>query len=388
MNIVKKILGLLLGMAFGAAIGYFGVMLVMWLADGGVQTLDSHSEEGIDYGLLALSIGLAFLWLFVAVIIHLILHEAGHLVMGLLTGYRFVSFRAFKLTLAKTEGGYRWKRFHIAGTGGQCIMELPEDQDVNTVPWFWYNAGGVLMNLLLIAISIIVLRTCETGIVSMSFLMMMAFVGLFLAITNGIPMTVGGVGNDGYNLWLLWRHPEQRRFFLRMLQAAGAQSRGLRLSVMPKEWFEDIPVTTASSYFEISNRALYMQLQEDRLQLDDARMVAEELMSLGKKLPQIFRLEIGSERMMLELLTLNREAIIEELWDKQLFRYTMLNSKYQPIKAAVLFTYELLHNRDAENAESYRQQVLQHRNDYTMPGEADTALCLMERAKELEGQKL
>ena len=36
---------------------------------------------------------------FGAILLHVIIHEAGHLVFGLLSGYRFVSFRIFSLTL-------------------------------------------------------------------------------------------------------------------------------------------------------------------------------------------------------------------------------------------------------------------------------------------------
>lgn len=68
---------MLLGMLVGAVAGYGGVMLVMWLVDGGMPSAKSHSE-GIDYGLMAMSIGFALLWLFVTVFIHLVLHEAGH----------------------------------------------------------------------------------------------------------------------------------------------------------------------------------------------------------------------------------------------------------------------------------------------------------------------
>ena len=74
------------------------------------------------------------------------------------------------------------------------------------------------MNLLLAALSIVVLRLASPGIVGMSFFLMMAFVGILMALLNGVPMMVGGVSNDGLNLWSLWRHPDQRRYFVHALQ--------------------------------------------------------------------------------------------------------------------------------------------------------------------------
>lgn len=383
MDLVKKILKLVAGMLVGAAAGYFGVMAIIWLVEGSLPSAHG-GKEGIDWGLMALSIGVTLVGLVIAVLVHLILHEAGHLIAGLLTGYRFLSFRVCKFTLVKTDEGLRWKKFHIAGTGGQCILELPEDQDVEHVPWFWYNAGGVLMNLAIMLLSIGLLRLFNPGIVGFALLAMLAFVGLAMALMNGVPANVGGISNDGHNIWMLWRRPAERRYFLHSLQIAGQLSRGKRMSEMPAEWTEDRPITEKSSYLELTSRLTYMALLEDKGELDKARQVAEELMALGKKLPQLLQMEVANERVMLELMTTNRQEVVDKLWTKQVARYTEANSKYSPIKCAVLYAYELLHNHDAEKADSYKRQLEAHKDDYTMPGEALTAIRLIGSIDEKE----
>ena len=377
----KRVLRLVASVGIGIAIGYGCMMLVIWLVSGNTPKVKSD-EGGIDYALLALSVGLAFAGLVVSALVHLILHEAGHLIAGLLTGFRFLSFRVFKLTLIKTDEGLKWKRFHIAGTGGQCLLDLPPDQDVGKAPWFWYNAGGVLMNVLLVVLAIVCLRWCQPGIVALSFLLMMAFVGIFFELVNGIPMKMGGVANDGHNVLSLWQHPEQRPYFVRTLQMAGRSSRGQRLSELPSEWFSNDPVTAESSYLQLCNRVNYLSLLEDQGRLEDALTVAEELMSLGKKLPQLMQLEVAGERVMLELLTLQRKAVVDELWTKTLQQYTEVNSKYSPIKCAVLFAVNLLHLNDPAKADTYKQTLLEHQLDFTMPGEARTAIFLVGKAEE------
>ncbi|MBO4820161.1 MAG: M50 family metallopeptidase [Prevotella sp.] len=383
---MKKILKGLTGLLIGIAIGLCSMKLIFWMVDGGKPLVESASK-GTDYGLLAVSIILAFVWLFVTVMIHLILHEAGHLVMGLLTGYRFLSFRVFKLTLAKTEAGLQWKRYHIAGTGGQCLMELPEDQDVDKAPWFWYNAGGVMMNVLLVLVSIFVLRTTELGIVGFSFFVMLAFVGIVMTLMNGIPMFSGGVGNDAHHILSLWRHPELRLYFVRTLQTAGQLTRGKRLKELPEEWFADKPATKDSPALEIANRVNFMTLLEDQGRLGEALKVGEELMSLGKELPQIYQLEVGGERVMLELLTLNRTEVVDELWTSTVEKYTVMNSNYSPIKCAVLFAYELLFHHDKEKAEAYSEILQLHQDKYAMAGEARTAISLVESAREVDARR-
>lgn len=46
-----------------------------------------------------------------------ILHEGGHLVCGLLSGYRFLSFRVGSFTLLRQNGRLVLRRFYLPGTG-------------------------------------------------------------------------------------------------------------------------------------------------------------------------------------------------------------------------------------------------------------------------------
>ena len=55
--------------------------------------------------------------LFIALFISVLLHEVGHLILGLLAKFKFVSFRVANLTLLKEDGKYKIKKFFIAGTG-------------------------------------------------------------------------------------------------------------------------------------------------------------------------------------------------------------------------------------------------------------------------------
>jgi hypothetical protein len=90
---------------------------------------------------------------------------------------------------------------------------------------------------------------------------------------------------------------------------------------------------------------------------------------------------------MLELMTINRQEVINVVWTKQVARYTEAGCKYSPIKCAVLYAYELLYNHDAEKAEGYKRQLEVHKNGYTMPGEALTALRLIESIEEKSLEK-
>ena len=52
---------------------------------------------------------LSLAFFLIAVSLQVILHEAGHLICGLVSGYRFVSFRIFSLTWIRQGGKVRMK---------------------------------------------------------------------------------------------------------------------------------------------------------------------------------------------------------------------------------------------------------------------------------------
>ena len=94
-------------MLIGAACG----VLVM-------KHLDHLGESAFTPSDKLIRLLLLVLCMYGALTLQLIIHEAGHLVFGLATGYRFSSFRVFNLILLKEEGKLRFKKLSLAGTGG------------------------------------------------------------------------------------------------------------------------------------------------------------------------------------------------------------------------------------------------------------------------------
>ena len=138
---MKQVLKILGGLLAGAVVGALLTAGIIALVDDG--SFSFSQAKDVEGGTLALSILYSFLSLFIAFFLNIFLHEAGHLVFGLLTGYRFVSFRVFNVTFSKDKHE-QWTRrkFSIPGTAGQCLMAPPTDMPAGRVPYFWYNAGG------------------------------------------------------------------------------------------------------------------------------------------------------------------------------------------------------------------------------------------------------
>lgn len=185
--------------------------------------------------ILQLIIGV--LLLYAAFFIQIIVHEAGHLVFGLLSGYRFVSFRIVNIILIKSDGKLRLCRYSLAGTGGQCLMS-PPDVSYEELPYFWYNLGGALMNLIVSVLLAVICLCCEPCAYLSMFIWLTVASGICSALTNGIPLRMGIVDNDGYNALSLGKTPEALRSLAIQLKLNEMQAHGVRIKDMPKEWFE------------------------------------------------------------------------------------------------------------------------------------------------------
>lgn len=86
-----------------------GIIMASYINRGG-ETETSVAEE--IFSLAALFVGM-----YVAMTVQIIIHEAGHLIFGLLSGYRFSSFRIFSFMWVKENGVIRFRRLNLAGYG-------------------------------------------------------------------------------------------------------------------------------------------------------------------------------------------------------------------------------------------------------------------------------
>lgn len=222
---MKKIIKVLFkiifyAMAFFVGV-YYGIAFIGAMMNG---------NEGIMY---LLDLLVAF---FLAYNVGIIVHEAGHLVFGLITGYRFSSFRIWSFMLIKQNGKFNLRRFKLMGTGGQCLMIPPEREETKTRV-ILYNLGGVIFNLVFALICALLNYILPDIYILSTFLWMSAVFSDFTLLTNGIPLNVGGIANDGMNALHLSKNADAAEAFYKTLLINAAQTEGGRISEMPDEWF-------------------------------------------------------------------------------------------------------------------------------------------------------
>lgn len=180
---------------------------------------------------------ITMVYLLIAIYVQLILHESGHLVCGLASGYRFSSFRVGSLMLFKDGDRLKFKTLSIAGTGGQCLMLPPQNED-GRIPFQLYFLGGVLANFISSAIfALLYFVTSRTSILS-PLLGALAIIGLTIGLMNAIPLRLTMLDNDGRTLRTLKKDPQAVLAFSQMMQIHSRIAAGDRVKDMPQYLFQ------------------------------------------------------------------------------------------------------------------------------------------------------
>lgn len=365
MKILKKILAVLpmlaLGFAAGILIGRYAAFA---------------ESSGVPGGMIG-AIALLFLGYILSMYLQIAVHEGGHLLFGLLTGYRFCSYRLGSFMLVKQDGRMTLRRLKIAGTGGQCLMAPPDWTE--DLPVTLYNLGGCLLNLLFSVLCLALwlpLRHHWLGALPL----ICALAGLGFALTNGIPMRVGGVDNDGRNVLSLRKDPQARRAFWLQMKVVQAQSDGLRLCEMPEDWFRwpesgmDNPLVASIAVF-CCNRLL------DQARISEARSAIENLLSGKSGMPGLYTNLLTCDLIFCCLLEGDTDSA-SALLTKPLLSFMKSMKTFPSVIRTAIAVAQLL-DKDNGKADTLRKQFEKTARSYPYPQEIDSERELLARLEAL-----
>lgn len=364
-----------IAMAFFILIGAICGFLMMMYIDQSSGTEKTLHEEIISL------VGL-FLAMYVAIFVQMVIHEAGHLVFGLLSGYQFSSFRIFSFMWIKENGKIKLRRLSIAGTGGQCLMAPPDMVD-GRIPIILYNLGGSLMNIIA-GIAFLGLYFVVSGVHLLATVMLIfAAVGFMLAIMNGVPMRMGTVDNDGYNAFALTRNTEAMRSFWVQMKVNEQISKGVRLKDMPDEWFV-VPSDEAMKNSMVVVLGVFACNRfMDAENFKEADRLMEHLLEIDSGMIGVHRNLLVCDRIYIELISENRKDILDGMFDKELKKF-MKQMKNFPSVLRTEYVYALLCEKDIEKAQKVKAQFEKCAKSYPYQNDVQSERELMEKAEEMK----
>lgn len=370
-KLLKKVLAGGAAVLVGAALGVvLGIALAVLTPEG---AQDTGWPAGLDIAVMLLAAGVSYL-------LQVVVHEGGHLVCGLLSGYKFLSFRVGSVMLVRQGDKLVWRRFSLPGTAGQCLM-MPLEEDA---PQQLYNLGGGIANLVVSALAMLLLLVSSHFAVSV-FLVFTILWGLVSAATNLIPLRVGGIANDGYNARALKRDPQARKAFLDQLRINGRMAQGVTLRDMPAEWFQTPEDANWADPLVCSTAYLAIARLQDQGDIPAMQAAIGDLLDRDTGLLGLHRSELECDRLFCELVLDDRPEERERLYTPQVKKHIKATRAYMPHKYRILYAWALLAEGDREKAAQYRAAFEKGAARYPYPVEMDSERRLLELVDEKAG---
>ncbi len=289
----------------------------------------------------------------IALFLQTVIHEAGHLVAGLLSGYTFSSFRIGSFMWVKEQGKIKFRRLSVAGTGGQCLMNPPDLVD-GKVPVVLYNLGGPLMNLATVPVCVALYFLFNDNFILSLFFLMLYLTGFALALTNGIPLKCGLINNDGYNALELSKSPEASYSFWLQMKINEQISKGIRLKDMPQEWFVLPDDNHMKNSMIASIAVFYANRLLDNLAFEDVIPLIDRLLSSNSGILPLHRYLLICDRLYCELIGENDKAVIDRLYTKELKKF-MKQMHTFPSVIRTQYAYALFYEHNAEKAAALKK---------------------------------
>ena len=299
--------------------------------------------------------------------LHIIIHESGHLIFGLLSGYQFVSFRVGSLTLYKIKGKYKFGKYKLAGTGGQCLMAPPEMKD-GMIPYRLYNMGGAIMNLLFSVPTITIWAMLRPTGLGKVFCVVWSIVGLFSAATNGIPMSMGQIDNDGKNAISLGKNKKALRAFWVQLKVNQMQVEGMSLVHMPEEWFELPESEDMKNPMIAVLGALHCNRMMEEKRYEEVSRKIDQLLRSETGMLGVHRMLLQIDQVFCEIMSSRNEKVLNSMNDKQVKQFMKAMKNY-PAILRTQYAYALHIEKDLNKAEKIKKRFERIMKTHPIQGE-------------------
>lgn len=326
-----------------------------------------------------LSLFVLLLVMYAAIFVQIIIHEYGHLVFGLLSGYTFSSFRIMSFMWVKESGKIRLRRLTVAGTGGQCLM-VPPDLTDGKIPVVLYNLGGSIMNIIAGLLFLALYLAFKNIPFFSAAMLFFAAIGFIIAVMNGVPMRMGTVDNDGYNAFALTRNRKALHSFWVQMKVNEQTAQGIRLKDMPDEWFT-VPDDEEMKNSMIAAIGVFAcNRLMDAQHFEEADKLMAHLLDIDSGMVGLHRNLMLCDRMFFELITENRREILDEMLNKEQKKF-MRSMKTFPSVMRTEYAYALLAEKDVSKAHKIKAKFEKYVKTYPYQNDVKSERELMETAE-------
>lgn len=178
----------------------------------------------------------------------IIIHEFGHLIFALLTGYSFISIRLFCWIWLIEDEKLILVRIKNKGSlfSGQCLMSPPKDEKKFKI--ILYNLGGGLLNFIIVVVPFFYHEIFFDNYISRNLSIAMIVSNILICSLAFIPMR-SPLPNDAMNLLTALKSKQAKHGFYLMLYTYGELAKGKQFRELDKEIFSNEEKVDYDNYF-------------------------------------------------------------------------------------------------------------------------------------------
>lgn len=317
--------------------------------------------------------------MYLAMFVQIAAHEAGHLVFGLISGYKFSSYRIGSLMFLKEDGKIVLRKYSLAGTGGQCLMSPPDLVD-GKIPVILYNLGGCLMNLIVSAIFAVIAYLSRENEVLFIISASMVVMGVAFALTNGIPLQLGMISNDGANAFSLGKNPVALKAFWTQLKVNEQLSKGKRLKEMPASWFAVPEDKDMNNGLVTAIAVFHANWLMDQLRIEEAKEYIKQLLHKETAISGLHKNLLIGEQIYCELVGERNISEAIYLHNKEYSKFVKQMKNY-PSVIRCEYAYMLIAEKDEQEANKLLARFEKIAKTYPYPREIEGERELIDLVK-------
>lgn len=174
---------------------------------------------------------LLFLEMIIVYYTTILIHESGHLIFGICSGYKFLYLRIGAIAFVKTEKGYHFKYQKAAGSAGQCLL-YPTGKSRHPK---YMLSGGIIFNFVSV-LTFLVIRNISDNFYLLSAILFLCMVNILSAILNLLSFGIN-IESDGKSLKEI-RTEEDIHYYNAQLMIAKQLVNGISYGKMEQGLFE------------------------------------------------------------------------------------------------------------------------------------------------------
>ena len=279
--------------------------------------------------------------------IHIILHELGHFLFGLIEKNKFYALGIGNNVLIKENGKIKIKNHEISGYGGYCIMIPPKPKN-NEIPYFWVLAGGSILNIISSIAVLLLILFIPLNEIIYYFSIVFVILGFYAGIINLLPLKIS-VGSDGCKILSLYKNKQARKYLYDLRIATIKLFEGIQIKDLPQNILAISDDVNFNNPILASIRVIEADRYWENEEYEKAVEKYKSLLTEDIKLTNVNKNNILCQLLYFEIMKGNEEEA-HNLMTKKLKKY--IKSSYNLIdKKRLMYAYTVLIEKDVEKSE-------------------------------------